>query len=178
MSAEAIAEAAPDPVPKYVCLSHCWGPPQRRPHCTTKENLNDHLTAIPWDKLPQTFKDVIQLCTELGIQYVWIDSLCIVQNDHPGWEREAKKMGEVYENAVFTIAASSAQDSSFGLFGGREYLQLVFLPRDPGGTDNDEVYAYIQPDGVGISVCLPRKQRSVLGARGHFSILPWGLLLR
>ena len=65
----------------YVALSHCWGPPDKRPLCTTKANLAQHILGIPWHLLTQTFQDAILLCIELSIQYLWIDSLCIVQDD-------------------------------------------------------------------------------------------------
>jgi hypothetical protein len=76
-SVDAISGQRRGRIPKYVTLSHCWGPPTRPPLSTTKANLQEHMASIPWDKLPQTFQDMIEICMELNIQYVWIDSLCI-----------------------------------------------------------------------------------------------------
>ncbi|KAF9880078.1 hypothetical protein CkaCkLH20_02032 [Colletotrichum karsti] len=104
---------------KYAALSHCWGPPEKRPPCTLKGNLSHHKEGIPWTKLSQTFKDACALCCDLGIEYLWIDSLCIVQDDATDWKTEAAIMGRTYEEALLVIAASAATDSSQGLFGVR-----------------------------------------------------------
>ncbi|KAH7038285.1 heterokaryon incompatibility protein-domain-containing protein [Microdochium trichocladiopsis] len=106
---------------EYAALSHCWGsyPPLK----TTKANL-DRLSQdfairgtqsndlIP----PRTFREAVELCRALNIQYIWIDSLCIVQDDLEEWQAEATLMGSVYANAQLTIAASSAADSTEGCF--------------------------------------------------------------
>lgn len=64
---------------KYVALSHCWGKGRR---CiTTKANLKDRMDCITWDQIPKTFQDAITLTRQLGIRYLWIDSLCIIQDD-------------------------------------------------------------------------------------------------
>ncbi|TKA35549.1 hypothetical protein B0A54_13136 [Friedmanniomyces endolithicus] len=72
-----------------------------------------------------TFRHAIQITRGLGIRYIWIDALCIVQNDHDDWAREAAKMRTVYSDAFLTIAAASASDGTGGCFhsrdGGKEY---------------------------------------------------------
>src|SRR5262245_53993067 len=68
-------------VPKYVTPSRYWGPTTRRPLCTTKAKLQEHMTSIIRDKLSQTFQDMFEFCVQLDIRYVWIDSLCIIQDD-------------------------------------------------------------------------------------------------
>jgi hypothetical protein len=65
----------------YTALSHCWGPPENRPLRTTRGNLADHLTGIQLCKLPKTYRDAVTVARALGIRYIWIDSLCIVQDD-------------------------------------------------------------------------------------------------
>jgi hypothetical protein len=68
-----------DAIGKYVNLSHCWG---SQPVCqSTKQSISDFGTEIPWDCLSKTFQDVIEITRALGIPYLWIDSLCIVQDD-------------------------------------------------------------------------------------------------
>ena len=66
--------------------------------------------------IPKTFQDAIRFNRHLGIRYLWIDSLCIIQQDSDDWARESAKMCDVYENAYVTIAASSASNSTQGLF--------------------------------------------------------------
>lgn len=63
----------------YVTLSHCWGAFQ--PLTTTKATLAERQEGIDWDALPKTFQEAIKLTRILGIRYIWIDSLCIVQDD-------------------------------------------------------------------------------------------------
>lgn len=99
---------------KYCALSHCWGPEHKRSLCTTKGNLEEHHISVPSDKLPKTFKDALVITKGIGIDYLWIDYLCIVQDDHDEWERESANMGSLYEKATLMIAASAASDSSEG----------------------------------------------------------------
>jgi hypothetical protein len=100
----------------YTALSHCWGNIQNIHLTTTIANLKDHLDSIPMSTLPQTFADAVLLTRELGIKYIWIDSLCIIQDDTKDWERESARMAEVYQNAILTISADGAADGSKGLF--------------------------------------------------------------
>jgi hypothetical protein len=62
---------------RYVCLSHCWGTNEFI--CTTAATLAANKTSIPWDDLPRTFQDAIDMTWRLGIRHIWIDSLCILQ---------------------------------------------------------------------------------------------------
>jgi hypothetical protein len=98
----------------YICLSHCWGMTQ----CltTTTSTLEERTRGIPWGDFPPTFQDAISLSRYLGIQYIWIDSLCIIQDNKPDWQREAALMGSVYGNSYLTIAATASSNSSGGLF--------------------------------------------------------------
>jgi hypothetical protein len=106
--------AAPGEVGDYACLSHCWGSSQ--PLRTTLANVDQYQTALPQEKMPQTFQDAIAVTNKLGIQYLWVDSLCIIQDSEEEWQREAARMSEIYANSAVTIAASLASDDSKGLF--------------------------------------------------------------
>lgn len=98
----------------YVALSHCWGSSQ---HLLSKrETINTWKQKIPWAKLPKTFCDAIIISRHLGIEYLWIDSLCVIQDDTRDWELEAANMGEIYSNAFLVIAASSSVDGDGGCF--------------------------------------------------------------
>ncbi|KAJ4385961.1 hypothetical protein N0V85_007938 [Neurospora sp. IMI 360204] len=101
--------------PTYVTLSHCWGPPEKRPMMTTKMTLAKRMERIPFVDLPRTFQDAVDVTRQLGQRYLWIDSLCIVQDDEEDWAREAGLMAKVYSQAYCTLAALSAHDSSEGL---------------------------------------------------------------
>jgi hypothetical protein len=98
---------------QYCALSHCWGRLDKRPIVTTRCTLGDHTRSIEFKELPKTFQDAVTVTRGIGVRYLWIDSLCIVQDDTDDWEKEA---GKIYERAILTIAASGAQDSTKGCF--------------------------------------------------------------
>jgi hypothetical protein len=98
----------------YVCLSHCWGTgPMFK---TTKENLSDRKQTIILGDLPKTFRDAVEITRALKKRYLWIDSLCIIQNDGQDWQQEGLRMHEIYGNAYLTIVASKNRGPDEGLF--------------------------------------------------------------
>jgi hypothetical protein len=99
----------------YTALSHCWGS-VRNPVKTTRENLTLHLRGLDFNLLPKTYRDAITITRKLKIQYLWIDSLCIIQDDTADWEHEAANMALVYSHAYLTIAAASTTDSTGGCY--------------------------------------------------------------
>ncbi|KAE8440753.1 hypothetical protein EG329_006612 [Mollisiaceae sp. DMI_Dod_QoI] len=112
-----------DTMTKYAALSHCWG--KIKILRLLKENFEAFQISIPISELSKTFRDSLQVITELGLEYIWIDSLCIIQDDSKDWEREAVKMSAVYGCSEVTIAASSSEDGSKGCF----YDRQLPLPR-------------------------------------------------
>jgi Heterokaryon incompatibility protein (HET) len=97
----------------YLVLSHCWGRPtdeEKKRFCTTPENYRDRKEGFSYNDLPKTFQDAVRVTRELGKDYLWIDSLCIIQEDKEDWKREAKRMEHVFASAYCTIAASSASN--------------------------------------------------------------------
>jgi hypothetical protein len=99
---------------RYLALSHCWGLTMPDTARTVTATLEKHKTSIQETELSRTFRDFIAIARRLGIQYVWIDSLCIIQDDGADWEKEASQMASVYSNAYLTIAASSSADGNGG----------------------------------------------------------------
>ncbi|KAH7186196.1 heterokaryon incompatibility protein-domain-containing protein [Fusarium flagelliforme] len=100
---------------RYACLSHCWGFNTDVARTTT-DNLNDFTTNVPWDQLTTTFRNAITICRCLGILYLWIDSLCIIQDSSDDWKDQASKMADIYENSFITIAATKSKNGSGGCF--------------------------------------------------------------
>ncbi|KAH8588442.1 heterokaryon incompatibility protein-domain-containing protein [Bisporella sp. PMI_857] len=99
---------------QYVCLSHCWG--KSRPRCITLiETLDQNREQILWNTIPKTFQNVISVLRKLGFRYLWIDSICIIQDDTGDWATEAAHMCDVYSQAALTVAATSSFDSHQGL---------------------------------------------------------------
>lgn len=101
---------------KYVCLSHCWGPPEKRPIITTSNTISAFQGGISYDRLSKTFQHAVDICRRLDVNYIWIDSLCIIQDSAEDWREESVKMGSIYQNATFTIAASKSEDGNKGCY--------------------------------------------------------------
>jgi hypothetical protein len=74
------------------------------------------MAGIPWDEAPKTLREAMDFTRELGVSYIWIDALCIVQNDAKDWEVEAAKMKTIYEQALLTLSATSSPDVEVGCF--------------------------------------------------------------
>ena len=99
---------------RYLALSHCWGLTMPPTATTTLSTIAERLKAIPLTDLSRTFADFISIARRMRVQYVWIDSLCIIQDSKEDWEKEAAQMASVYSNAYCTIAASSSADGNGG----------------------------------------------------------------
>ncbi|KAK5624977.1 hypothetical protein RRF57_000693 [Xylaria bambusicola] len=100
---------------KYCALSYCWGTSSSA-HKTTMANLTRYYEAIPPRELPRTLVDAIHAARSLGFRYIWIDALCIIQDDDEDWAREAVRMTQVYANATLTITTTVGKSSDDGLF--------------------------------------------------------------
>lgn len=100
---------------QYCALSHCWGL-KGSPLKTTRANFASHESSIDEDELPKTFRDAIKLVRYIGIRYLWIDSLCIIQDFEEDWQRESAQMASIYRNAYLVVAATQASDGEVGCF--------------------------------------------------------------
>ncbi|KAL7900499.1 heterokaryon incompatibility domain-containing protein [Trichoderma sp. SZMC 28014] len=101
---------------RYATLSHCWGPRTSKPPLkTTSDNILHHFEGIPLDDLNLNFKDAVLISIKLGVQYIWIDSLCIIQDNSNDWEIEAEKMADIYRQSYINLAASAAHDAHGGM---------------------------------------------------------------
>ncbi|KAK0709390.1 heterokaryon incompatibility protein-domain-containing protein, partial [Lasiosphaeria miniovina] len=100
----------------YAALSHMWGDVQESapPLRAMNYNYADLKDGISLGRLPRNFADAVETCRRLGIEYIWIDSLCIIQDSEEDWKREAATMHMVYKNAFITIAATWATSSHDG----------------------------------------------------------------
>ncbi|RFN43156.1 hypothetical protein FIE12Z_12607 [Fusarium flagelliforme] len=107
---------------EYSILSYAWGPATDFAK-TTSSNLQAMSQSLPWDGLPKTVQDAIVLTRKLGVGYLWVDALCILQSEGPDdmkhrkdWSYEAERFGHYYQNALLTISATGAISSHEGLF--------------------------------------------------------------
>lgn len=113
---------------KYFALSHPWGSP---PHfCTFTTNIEEHKKNINFDKLPRTFQHAVISTRSLGVQYLWVDSLCIIQGTDGDFQSEAKRMGDVFSQADCVLAASSATGQEDGFLHPREARNYLTVQQD------------------------------------------------
>ncbi|KAK4197957.1 heterokaryon incompatibility protein-domain-containing protein [Triangularia verruculosa] len=106
---------------EFVSLSHRWGNSQ--PLRLLETHTEDFKTEIKPEDLPQTFRDAVMITRKLGYRYLWIDSLCIVQDSKDDWIKESAIMGQIYRCSALNISAGGAEDSTSGCFATREPLQ-------------------------------------------------------
>lgn len=123
---------------RYTALSFVWGTVNMDQDRTVRENLARYEQAIDYGKLSKTFRDAIEITHRLGIKYLWIDSLCIVQDLLREELSEIAQMGDIFSNAYCVLIASSAMNISEGLFKPRSERAVVPLK---------------QHNGVPISIC-------------------------
>jgi hypothetical protein len=110
---------------RYAALSYCWGSIERlKPLRTTRSNLQSFTQTIPENELPKTIKDATEVTRQLGLHYLWVDSLCIVQDDNDDWREQSNIMGPIFGNAECTIAATGADHCESGLW------SLGKIPKD------------------------------------------------
>ena len=98
----------------YATLSHCWG--SHHTCITTTANINRHSRGIAWTEVPLTWRQIIQYCLKLDISYLWIDALCIIQDDAEDWQEESAKMADIYQNSFLTLAATASSSDATGCF--------------------------------------------------------------
>ena len=109
---------------RYATLSHCWGTDPER-QTLTKQNVASWEDFIPETEMMQTFRDAIKVTRRLKVQYLWVDSLCIIQDSNPDWLHESSLMSNVYKYSFCNIAATAAADDHGGLFRDRDpYFDL------------------------------------------------------
>jgi len=106
---------------KHVALSYCWGKDTSHIVATTKTNLQSYQHAVRVVDLPRTVQDAIQVCAGLGASYIWVDALCIIQDDPDDWAREAATIVDVYANLLITISARDPDSCDKGYLGPQKF---------------------------------------------------------
>lgn len=99
----------------YIALSHCWGEAQPLRSLTT--NFISLQQSIEFEDLTAVFQNCVTTAKKFGVNYVWIDSLCIIQDDRVDWTVQSRQMHRIYENAILVVAAVSSEDGSVPFLG-------------------------------------------------------------
>jgi hypothetical protein len=116
----------------YIALSHCWGHVST-PFITTHSNIVQMKTGFLPTEAPATFQDAITTTRNLGIRYLWIDSLCILQDDSEDWQIESSRMGAVYRGSTVTLLAMDAKSDSEGFLRERLPTHSTLTLSSPAG---------------------------------------------
>ena len=98
----------------YTTLSYCWG--DFRGFLTEHKSYQDRCNGIDITALPTLFRDAGFITACLGLKYLWIDALCIIQDSEEDWEKQASQMADIYRNCAVRIAATAARDPSYTFF--------------------------------------------------------------
>lgn len=110
--------------PEYLTLSHCWG--KTGGLKLTEGKYAEFLDGIELETLPRTFRDAVDLTRRIGKDYLWIDSMCTIQDSVLDWREESPRMSEIYAGAFLNIAAMSSWNSHGGIYQRRS--PLSFMP--------------------------------------------------
>jgi hypothetical protein len=120
----------------YIALSHCWG---------TEKGLTATRLSMPMlekrinvGALLKTFRDAIFVARALGVRYLWVDSLCIIQDSVEDWTRESANMKEVYRNSFLTIVVAGSASDAHGFLGPRQHNPTV----ERGASESDKRIAF------------------------------------
>ncbi|KAI6083359.1 heterokaryon incompatibility protein-domain-containing protein [Hypoxylon rubiginosum] len=138
---------------QYVCLSHRWGGPEHKRLISTVTTIQDHKKGIPWTTLPRTFQDAVTICRDMGVSYLWIDTLCILQQS-PGltkaqieitekdFAEQNSVMANIYQGSYFTISADISTNMDSGIFATNIMPRCLPLKVNTGDDGRDAtVYA-------------------------------------
>ncbi|KAK6854136.1 hypothetical protein PG995_009229 [Apiospora arundinis] len=127
---------------KYVALSYVWGKPLP-PHKPQEGEVEGDTgrTAV---ESPRVIVDAIAVTKALGQRYLWVDQLCIDQNDGPTRAAQVAQMDKIYANAHLTIVAAAGQDASYGLpgVGDRRRRPQGYVSSVAGNVDIIQVFPH------------------------------------
>jgi len=109
----------------YLTLSHCWGSTSTQNLQLTTNSLKSFQDGIAVSSLRPTFRDMVNMAWRLGIHLMWVDCMCIIQDDDQDWKRESALMGKVYANSWLNVSATAAGDDCSGLFVSRNGSRVM-----------------------------------------------------
>ncbi|CAG1986072.1 unnamed protein product [Fusarium graminearum] len=122
---------------EYATLSYCWGPhaAEQNPMLLANNLETWQTEGFTWNRLPKTFQDAFKIASWLGLKWIWIDSMCIIQDSKSDWKIETKAMDQIYSNVKVNISADTGEDSRSGCFVQRrltDVTPLQFATQDLG----------------------------------------------
>ncbi len=156
---------------RYTTLSYRWGNSSVNTHVTTESNLESRKLRFPLTSMPKTIRDAITVTRRLGVLYLWVDAICIVQDSVQDWEEQSAHMYEIYANAWLNISADGARNSHEGFLRRRNPLSIrpCIFPNliagvHPGVKISPRFPLHRGPRAI--SCGIPEDQPSYLTSRG------------
>ncbi|ENH69345.1 hypothetical protein FOC1_g10001117 [Fusarium oxysporum f. sp. cubense race 1] len=163
---------------RYVTLSHCWA--RKQPLRTIIANFEDMKKSIDANSLPIVFQQAIWIVRMLKIDYIWIDSLCIIQDSQSDWELESLQMCDYYENSFLTISTATSPNSTIPFLGPRDKRWWPAKLNLTNGSSSEDVYAQripSEPEEEGIlftRASVGDSSGDILGSENPMGIPPPG----
>ncbi|KAH7067935.1 heterokaryon incompatibility protein-domain-containing protein, partial [Paraphoma chrysanthemicola] len=175
---------------KYTTLSYRWGDTASSSYVTNKSNVDARHERFSLNSLPRTIRDAIHVTHLLGLRFIWIDAVCIIQDSHEDWSTEGARMDQIYTRSYLTISADTSPDTKAGFLRKRDMLgwstcihPTLLTPWDgatPGGQygtwpgttlDNSRLTGIAVPPGPraicsGVAPAKKLTDTSILGDRG------------
>lgn len=150
VDAKDIVSSKSHTLPDYLALSHCWGRTTTQQAKATLKNVKGWRQGFSLGRLPRTFRDAAMITRRLGVGYLWIDSLCIIQDDKSDWERESSKMASIYQNSFLTLAATGSADGDCGCFAGFHEIPYHWSGRT---VKDDKLWTPVSVEIAGFRRC-------------------------
>ncbi|KAK3690542.1 heterokaryon incompatibility protein-domain-containing protein [Podospora appendiculata] len=147
---------------RYMCLSHCWG--TKHTFETTAETLPRFLKGFPYTDMPTVYREAVKMAHMMGVKYLWIDSLCIVQDDRDDWLREAGQMANIYANCFLTIAATRAKSNTTTMHHDRKDKEALGITPVVGNPYR--LLSHIDPSHPGVKMRYGEDEQFPLLTRG------------
>lgn len=158
---------------EYACLSYCWGRDLAGVLTTTRENFSAFHKSINICNLPKTIQDAIRVCRAIGVLYLWVDSLCIIQDDAADWAEQSRLMVDIYGQSQLTIYADSPSSCKDGFLGPQQYGAVswqrplkTLLPDSLGCIGTGLFLRNACEGGVDHFCRRPQTSKSALSTRG------------
>lgn len=100
----------------YLALSYCWGnsEDERTQFKTKIKTFDDRMRGFLLEEVPKCIRDAVQVSRALGVRYLWVDALCILQDDKSDWEMQSAQMAQIYGNAIAVICAAASSSCHQG----------------------------------------------------------------
>lgn len=114
---------------------------------TTSDTIEENKQAIYLSSLPLTLQHAVCISRGLNLQYLWVDSLCIIQDSKSDWDIESAKMGDIFANSIVTISADGSSSCDGGCFIASPYRNLTILELPCPGFGGERSKIYVRKSG-------------------------------